>query len=171
MSSPWRQLVVGLRTWCGAAPERDVDDRQLLECFARERDAQSFAALLDRHGPMVWGVCLRVLGNGPDAEDAFQATFLILLRQAGQHWHESITGWLYRVAQRTATRARVQATRRRIHEHRAGNTMNSAATNAERDECLAALDDELARLPDMIRLPLVLCFLRGQTREQAALEL
>src|SRR5689334_482411 len=103
--------------------DEQASDRQLLERFAAQRDETAFAALLQRHGRMVLGVCQSVLHNRHDAEDAFQAAFLVLARKAGSiHWRESVSGWLYRVAYHLAVRARASASRRRIHESRAAAT-------------------------------------------------
>src|SRR5262249_25824645 len=95
----------------------DGTDGQLLERFLRARDERAFEALLRRHGPMVWGVCRRLLPHATDAEDAFQATFLVLLRKAGSLRRRDLVGnWLYGVACRTAARARAEAARRRARE-------------------------------------------------------
>src|SRR5215831_5698177 len=100
--------------------DHEVPDRQLLERFAAHRDEAAFAALLKRHGPMVLGVCRSVLHDWHDAEDAFQAAFLILARKAGSiHRREPVSAWLYRVAYHLAVKAQAGAARRRIHEQRA----------------------------------------------------
>src|SRR5437870_8135995 len=100
-----------------AGPHRT--DRQLLDDFASRRDESAFAGLVERHGPMVLAVCRRVLGHEQDAEDAFQATFLVLARKAAAFgWRESVGNWLYRVAYRLAVRARRQSQRRQARELR-----------------------------------------------------
>ena len=99
-----------LRRLSGQRDAGPSSDRQLLERFAARRDEAAFTALLARHGPMVWGVCSRVLGNAEDAEDAFQATFLVLARKAGAAgWRDSVAGWLHAVARRVAWKARSAA--------------------------------------------------------------
>src|SRR5262245_36357049 len=90
----------------------DPPDRQLLERFAASRDEEAFAALLKRHGPLVWGVCWRALRHAQDAEDCFQATFVVLARRAGSvGWHESVANWLYGVARRVAAEAKAKRAR------------------------------------------------------------
>jgi RNA polymerase sigma factor (sigma-70 family) len=151
----------------------DVTDGQLLERFARGRDEAAFAALVARHGPLVLGVCRRVLDDADAAEDAFQATFLVLVRRAGAIARpESLGNWLYGVAYRTAARARGAAARRRAHERRAG-AQAAARTAPEPDwpDLRAVLDEELAWLTQRYRAPLVLCYLEGKTTEEAAREL
>src|SRR5262249_40550978 len=91
------------------------DDRDLLEAFAVRRDEAAFAALVERHGPLVWGVCRRVLAHEQDAEDAFQATFLVLARKAGSvPWRTDVGNWLYAVAVRVARRAKGRSERQRL---------------------------------------------------------
>lgn len=150
-------------------------DRQLLERFVRDRDQAAFAALLERHGPMILAVCRRVLHNPADADDAFQATFLVLVRRAAAvGWHESLGGWLHAVAQRVARKVRARVTRTAAPAPRADPpeavTADPPAAAAHR-ELRAVLDEELARLPEKYRLPLVLCYLEGWTNEEAAAQL
>src|SRR5438552_960015 len=91
-----RTLLRHLYHWLGSSDAGNVPDQQLLERFSAERDEDAFVALVRRHGPLVWGICRRVLRHEQDAEDAFQATFLILARKASSvTWHSSIANWLY----------------------------------------------------------------------------
>jgi RNA polymerase sigma factor (sigma-70 family) len=148
-------------------------DRQLLEKFARCNDGAAFETLVQRHGPMVLAVCQRVLQNSQDAEDAFQATFLVLVRKAGSIGQpELLANWLYGVAYRTALKARANAARRSEHERQAVS-MPSADPLVEVAwrELRALLDEELSRLPEKYRAPLVLCYLQGKTNEEAARQL
>jgi RNA polymerase sigma factor (sigma-70 family) len=148
-------------------------DQQLLERYLRERDEAAFAVLVQRHGPMVWGVCRRALPGRQDAEDAFQATFLVLVRRAGSiRKSESLSPWLHGVAQRIAVKAREQDRKRRRRE-----CLSSPAgcpdplTEVTGRELCTALDEELSRLPAAYRAVLVLCCLEGKTRDEAAAEL
>jgi len=148
-------------------------DTQLLSRFAEGRDEAAFAAILARHGPMVLAVCRGILRDPWDAEDAFQATFLVLARKAGSAWTEGrLGGWLHKVAYRVAVRASADAARRQRHERRVAETAAVESTDAELiDDLRPALHDELARLPAKFRLPVVLCYLEGLTHAQAAVEL
>jgi RNA polymerase sigma factor (sigma-70 family) len=148
-------------------------DTQLLGRFAASRDEGAFAALMTRHGPMVMTVCRGVLRDSLDAEDAFQATFLVLARKAGSAWSEGqLGGWLHRVAHRIAVRASIESERRRAHERQAAKlaAMEISQVNSG-DDLLPALHEELARLPAKLRTPVVLCYLEGLTHAQAALQL
>src|SRR3954465_8256658 len=108
-----------LHNLAGGAQADDASNAQLLERFTARRDEAAFAALVKRHGPMVLASCRRVLGNDADAEDAFQAVFLVLVRKAGSiRRREALAGWLHEVALRVAMRARASAQRRRRHEQR-----------------------------------------------------
>ncbi len=145
-------------------------DAELWRRYVQQRDEAAFAALLRRHGPMVLGVCRRVLHNEHDAEDAFQATFLVLIRKARTlRSPEAVGNWLYGVARRTALHARDAAVRRRRKEE---ELLPRAETPDDgRAELLAALDRELERLPDPHRAVLIRCDLEGKTRKEAAQEL
>jgi RNA polymerase sigma factor (sigma-70 family) len=154
-----------------AAPGPGATDGQLLARFVRHRDGEAFAALFRRHGPMVWGVCRRVLGDGDTAEDAFQATFLILVRKAGAIGRpEQLANWLYGVACRTAARARALAARRAAREQPGEVDVPAAeeAGAAEWRDLRPLLDEVLAELPDKYRAPVVLCYLEGKTYAEAA---
>jgi RNA polymerase sigma-70 factor (ECF subfamily) len=148
-------------------------DGQLLQRYVTTRDERAFAGLVERYGPMVLGVCGRVLQHTQDAEDAFQATFLVLARRA-----ETLDGrgplgnWLYGVAYRTALKARQNAIRRRARELQVLN-MSTVPDSEEEDwsDLRPLLDEELNHLPEKYRAPLVLCYLEGKTQEQAAREL
>ncbi len=151
----------------------DLRDGQLLECFLSRRDEGAFEALVRRHGPMVWGVCRRVLRTLHDTEDAFQATFLVLARKAASiHPREAVGNWLYGVAYRTALRARSRNARRQEKERSAVDRSESySATDETWQELLPHLDRELSRLPDKYRLPVVLCDLEGRSRKEVASQL
>jgi len=145
-------------------------DRQLLRQFADRQDPSAFATLIQRHGPVVLGVCRRVLNHEQEAEDAFQATFLVLVRKAGSLERPELLGnWLYGVAYRTAQKARARLARRRHHER---SVPPMAISEPESDlfwqDLRGLLDDELRQLPPKYRLPLVLCYLEGMTNHQAA---
>jgi RNA polymerase sigma factor (sigma-70 family) len=156
-----------------AGTPNPLSDRELLRRFAVQRDESAFAALVQRHGPMVLNVCRRILHRPEDAEDAFQATFLVLLRKAGtQFWRDAVGGWLHRVATRIALRIRSDAARRaaEIRTTEEGILADPLEQLTAR-ELLAAFDEELARLPDKYREPLILCHLEGQTQEATARQL
>jgi RNA polymerase sigma factor (sigma-70 family) len=150
-----------------------MSDTALLERFVRQRDEGAFAALVARHGPMVLGVCRRVLRDRHEAEDAFQATFLILARKAGSlRRPQSLAAWLYGTARRlalTARRARSRRLRREVHGRESlppaqGDPLDELRAR----ELLRVLDEEMARLPEAYRLPMILCGLEGRSREEAA---
>jgi RNA polymerase sigma factor (sigma-70 family) len=148
----------------------DATDGQLLNRFAAEHDESAFAALVRRHGPMVLGVCRRLLHEPRDAEDAFQATFLVLVRKAGSIARaELLANWLYGVAYRTALEARTRAARRRARERQVQDMAEVApSTETVWSDLRPVLDEEVGRLPDKFRIPVVLCYFEGKTNEEAA---
>jgi RNA polymerase sigma factor (sigma-70 family) len=149
-------------------------DADLLGRFVTDRDGLAFAALVSRHGPMVLAVCRRVLRHRQDAEDAFQATFLVLARRAGAVKPRSLLGnWLYGVAYRTALGARRVASARRAREARAAamRTGEVVPDDGLAPELREALDRELSALPDVYRAAVVACELEGLTRREAAVRL
>ncbi len=150
-----------------------LSDGQLLGRFVVQRDETAFAALVRRHAPMVWGVCRRVLHRPQDAEDAFQATFLVLIRRAASVApREQVGNWLYGVARQTALKARATVARRSARECQVA-TFPEPATPA-RDvspDWQPLLDQELSGLPERYRLAIVLCDLEGKTRKEVARQL
>jgi len=154
----------------GHPQAREQTDRHLLEQFTRGHDQSAFAALVERHASLVYGVCWRVLRHTQDAEDAFQASFLVLARKAGSiSWRDSVGSWLYQVAYRIAAEAKVKTARRRTHERQAHEMRNSGTTDQDtRQELAQIIDEELHVLPEKYRAPLLLCYLEGLTSDQAA---
>ncbi|MGE3820095.1 MAG: sigma-70 family RNA polymerase sigma factor [Isosphaeraceae bacterium] len=159
-----------LRTVYQVGAVRELTDGQLLERFANGRGEPAelaFAVIVERHGPMVLRVCRAVLPEAQDAQDAFQATFLVLVKKARSLWvRDSLGPWLHQVAYRTASAARVAAARRRRHERQAARPEQAPPSpDADRER---ALHEEVERLPARLRDPVVLCDLEGRTHEQAA---
>jgi RNA polymerase sigma factor (sigma-70 family) len=171
-NAPLGLLLHHLRE-AGAAASHEASDGDLLHRFAAGREEAAFAALLHRHGPMVLAVCRRVLNDDHDAEDALQATFLVLARKAGSiRKGESVASWLHGVGYRVALEARTRAARRRRHERQAGAQWPvPSGGGPERDELRALLDGELRRLPEKYRAPLVLHYLEGKTKQETARQL
>ncbi len=152
--------------------ESGASDGQLLGRFLAERDEASFAALVRRHGPLVWGAVRRVLGNEADAEDAFQATFLVLARKAHTvRPREKVAAWLYGVACNTARKARALAARRRGRERQVAQMPAVPAPPGPELDWLPVLDQELNGLPEKYRTALVLCDLGGKPRREVARQL
>jgi RNA polymerase sigma factor (sigma-70 family) len=147
-----------------------LTDGQLLYRFAARGDQASFAVLVQRHGPMVLGVCRRVLQHDQDTEDAFQATFVILARKASNiSKHNSVASWLYKVAYRVALRARAAKARRRNQEQQTPpRVVEHDFGDIIQNELRQLLDEEVQRLPEKYRAPILLCYLQGQTNEEAA---
>jgi len=171
--TPFADVLSYLRRVCAIQEARDQPDGQLLERFVVQRDEAAFGALVHRHGPMVLGVCQRVLGDLHAAEDSFQATFLVLVRRAASlARHKPVGGWLHAVAQRVALKARAQTAARRIKERRV-DIMPRAEPLDELtwQELRGVLDEEIARLPEKYRTAIVLCYFEGRSHDKAAKEL
>jgi len=154
-------------------PGHGSSDRELLQRFCQDRDEAAFAELVRRHGTLVLGVCRRVLQQSQDAEDAFQATFLLLAQKAASvRKQESLASWLYGVAQRVAGNAQIAAQRRRRRERAAAIfDRHDAQDDVRWQEVRSVLHEELGRLPERYRAPLLLCYLEGLTQEDAARQL
>ncbi len=156
----------------GQPAEALSTDRELLRRFAADREEGAFAALVQRHGAAVLLVCRRVLGNEADAEDVFQATFLVLSRKAGVvAWRDSVRNWLRDVARRLALQARAARRRSCGAVPERCDPHGEPLAEVARRELRLVLDEELGRLPEKYRAPVVLCYLEGKTNEQAAGEL
>lgn len=150
-----------------------LTDGQLLERFATRGDQAAFSQLVTRHGPVVLSVCRRILHHAQDSEDAFQATFLVLARKASSiAKRDSVASWLYKVAYRIALRARADKTRRQNQERQAIRPgLPSTLIEAASRELNRVIDEEVQRLPEKYRTPILLCYLQGQTNEEAAARL
>jgi RNA polymerase sigma factor (sigma-70 family) len=174
MTSAQTALVLQhIRRLAGQRRAAHLPDAQLLERFTTQGDGNAFAALVRQHGPMVLNVCRSVLRHEDDAEDAFQATFLVLVRKAASiRQPEAVAGWLYEVAYHVAVKAQAAALRRRAAERRVSAvaprdpTLDMTLRDLQR-----MLHEELQRLPEKYRLPIVLCYLEGRSHEEAASQL
>jgi RNA polymerase sigma factor (sigma-70 family) len=171
--SEMSKIIHHLRLVTDLRNEAVWTDSQLLACFIAHRDEAAFATLLRRHGPMVWGVCRRVVGSQHDAEDAFQATFLILVRKAASiASRELLANWLYGVAHRTALHAKTTNIRRQRKERQVPVIPEREVVSPDHErEWQPLLDQELSRLPDKYRAVVVLCDLEGKTRREVAAQL
>lgn len=169
-SATVRAALYHVRRLVGAPDSGLVGDGELLRRFAAGHDADAFHELLRRHGAMVFGAARRLLRHPQDAEDVFQGTFLTLARKAPTlRKPGSVAAWLHGVACCLALRARTAAARRRLHEGRAGRRPDpEPSADGGLREALTVLDEELSRLSGPLQAPLVLCYLEGATRDEAA---
>jgi len=170
-TSPVNSMIEHLRR-AALGDSAGLGDHELLGCFIKRHDEAAFAALVKRHGAMVWGVCRRLLSHH-DAEDAFQATFLVLARKAASIVPREMVGnWLYGVAHQTALQARRTAARRRAKETQVTVMPDTEAVQEDLwPDAQPLLDQELSRLPDIYRAVIVLCDLEGRTRKKVARQL
>ncbi len=173
MAAPRLDALIGqIEKLSGGSCEPPGTDRQLLDDFSARRDETAFAELVARHGPLVLRVCRRVLHHEQDAEDAFQATFLVLAQNLGSiRKREALANWLHGVAYRTAMKAKRTAARRRNHESQLRERTPSAAASPTWNDVQAVLDEEIQRLPKVFRSAFVLCVLEGKTIAAVAAEL
>src|SRR6516165_3480564 len=163
------RVIRHLRRAALAPDGAGLTDGELLELYATRREAAAFEALVRRHGPMVLRVCRRVLRNEADAEDAFQATFLVLVRKAASiRCPNTVSNWLYGVAYNTALKAKAMNHKRRAKERESATVPKAEARGEVWREVQALLDAELSGLPDKYRIPIVLCDLEGKTIKEAA---
>jgi RNA polymerase sigma factor (sigma-70 family) len=173
MATPTEPLLRYLRRLSVSSAD-NASDTVLVERFGSQGDESAFTALLARHGPMVHGVCRRILRDAHDAEDAFQATFLVMARKARSlRRPEALASWLYGTARHLASRVRRADCRRRQRETCCRQSPSPPSQGDVLDdlsarELLLALDEEIQRLPEAYRLPLILCHLEGYTHEEAA---
>src|SRR5262245_10104223 len=151
----------------------DTTDAQLVEAFLNRRDESAFTALVQRHGPMVLGVCRQVLRDHAEADDAFQATFLVLARKAGSiRRNQAVSSWLYQVAHRVALRARALEEHRHQRERETAVMRPSSAIAQPLEQDVGPLlHEEVRRLPEKLQAPVVLCYLEGKTAARAAEQL
>src|SRR5256885_9011932 len=167
-----RALIRCIEKLSGGPCPSQGTDRQLLDDFSARCDETAFAELVARHGPMVLRVCRRALRHEQDAEDAFQATFLVLARCVGSiRKREALADWLHGVAYRTAMKAKRSAARRRNHEARLRDRTPPAPAAPTWDDVQAALDEEIQPLPEAFRSAFVLCVLEAKSGRKAAAEL
>ncbi len=171
--APFANLIQYLRHLYPADDGGTASDGELLQRFISARDEDAFTALVHRHGSMVMGVCQRLLADRHLAEDAFQATFIVLARRAGSiRSRISVGTWLYAVAQRVALKARAKSTAWRNRERQASTmTRREPLDEQTWHELRSIIDEEIARLPEKYQAPLVLCYLESKSHDRAAREL
>jgi RNA polymerase sigma factor (sigma-70 family) len=169
-ASSLHPLLDYLRRLSGGRPgDSALDDVQLLHRFSMQCDQSAFSTLVQRYGAMVWSLCVRRLGETPEAEDAFQATFLVLVRKAASlRGPEQLGPWLYGVAYRTALKLRGKRVRRAVRETPLTEPIAPEQPAGMDDDLRSILDEEINRLPTKYRLPVLLCYLQGLSSEEAA---
>jgi RNA polymerase sigma factor (sigma-70 family) len=165
-------VIRHLRRMVRPAAGEGISDAQLLERFAVQGDEAAFELLMWRHGPMVWGLCRRILQDHHEAEDVFQATMLVLARKAGSiGQYQSIASWLYKVTYRIALRARAGSSKRARFQKQVRQLPAAVVlpdTESAGGELRQVIDEEVTRLPEKYRAPVVLCYLQNKTNEEAA---
>jgi RNA polymerase sigma factor (sigma-70 family) len=172
-TSQINKAILRVKNVALAQDAQGMTDAELLECFVSKKNNEALEAIVQRHGTMVWGVCRRVVGNHHDAEDAFQATFLVLVRKAASiKPRDMVTNWLYGVAHQTAMKARATSMTRKVREKQVVEFPEHETTKQDPwHDLQPLLDQELSRLPEKYRVLLVLCDLEGKTRAEVAQQL
>src|SRR5271165_3228209 len=167
------RVLQHLRVAAAVQTFKGLDDQELLHRFVVSKDEAAFTVLIDRHGPMVLGVCRRALGNVHDAEDSCQATFLVLARKAASiRKSTSLPSWLHGVACRLTAAVKRERLRRRRRERQIECPLpNDTCNEVSWREIQSLLDEELKKLPQRFSAPLILCYLDGKTRDEAAQQL
>jgi RNA polymerase sigma factor (sigma-70 family) len=168
-TSPLNTVIQHLMADCRL--DGGMTDGELLARFLGSRDYNALAALVRRHAAMVWGVCCRLLRSHHDAEDAFQATFLVLVRKAADVPRQAVANWLYGVARQTAVRLRTAAAKHGRRQKQVVTMPEPTAAEARDPDLPSVVDDELSHLPDHYRAVIILCDLQGMTRKEAARQL
>jgi len=171
-SKPLNGILKRVRTLAEVQTGRALADRELLARFVEHQDEAAFTVLIERHGPMVLGVCQRALRNAHDAEDACQATFLVFARKADSiRKTESLSSWLHGIACRIAANLKRSRIRAKKREQRVASPIEQSNASANWQEVQTILDEEVADLPERYRGPLLLCYWEGKTRDEAATQL
>src|SRR5262245_9358003 len=168
-TAPLNRIIGRLRVSVGDGP-----DAELLQAYLAGRDSAAFAAIVHRHGPTVVNACRQVLRQESDVEDAFQATFLVLLKSGHKiQSRQSLGSWLFGVAHRVSVNARCRRAKIDLRERTNEDPPHPTGEPPDRSwrEASAILHEELYRLPDKLRLPLLLCYLEGKSRDESAAEL
>ena len=172
MSNPRTDFVLRYAARLIGRTESATGDATLVDRLARDRDAAAFAELLTRHGPGVWALCRRLASTEADAEDAFQATFLVLAQSAGSVRHTASVGtWLYGVASRVVRKARTRGMRIPDPTRLPTAPPSDPEADVSWREVRTVLDEELARLSDALRAPILLCYFDGMSQDEAAAQL
>ncbi len=172
MARSFTPFEARLRAFWNQGKRCPMNERDLLERFVVENDAEAFRELIERHGAMVLALCRSILHEPHDAEDSFQNVFLILVRRADTIKHlDTIAPWLYRVALRVARRARAKTSQRRARETTRADSGAVHPAESPDPTVIRLLREEMSELPDRYRLPLVLCYLEGKTNQEAARQL
>jgi len=162
-------VIQYIRKFAGAPSDSKPSDGQLVDRFVNKRSEQAFEWLIERHGPMVLRLCYRILGTWHDAEDVFQAVFLLLARKAGSiRKRASVGSWLHGVAYRLAVEAKRKMSRQLPMTEKVETLADHHGDYVTWRELRIALDEELTRLPEKYRAPLLLCYLESLTRDEAA---
>jgi RNA polymerase sigma factor (sigma-70 family) len=172
MASAMSGVLQHLRKAVTPRDDAELTDGKLMERFVNHQDRAALEVVVHPHGRMVWGVCCRVLGAGPDAEDAFQASFLVLVRRANAAPREAVANWLYGVARQTALKARAMLGKRKHRERQVANMPDpSAPPHVAWDSLEVILEEELSQLSERHRTVIILSDLEGKTRKEIAQQL